>query len=195
MNVNIGGTKGWKNVAEEIRDRWTVFDSSPNAPIEHDLNSGGVFPLEDYSVDNYYASHVLEHVNTFQIPFVMSEIYRTLKPGGKIRIVVPDIAVGMRMYINDEELRKSPYCTPDPALPPTLLGALMGWWQGRDRGKSQYYSGHATCFDAETLGYYLHQVGFPRVDIMEYGISSTIFEGLDQGRYKDWCLFIETIKE
>ena len=117
MNINIGGTIGWKNVHEDVRKRWTVLDAAPKSPIQYDLNSRRNFPIDDNSVDNYYASHVLEHVDTFLLPFVFSEIHRTLKPFGRVRIVVPDIRVGIERYRNGHELRCSPYCTPDIALP------------------------------------------------------------------------------
>lgn len=43
--------------------------------------------LEDNSVDEYYTSHFLEHIENLEL--ALSEIYRTLKPGGICTVLVP----------------------------------------------------------------------------------------------------------
>ncbi len=195
IQINIGGTKGWNKIDPKVRANWLVLDSSRDPDIKYDLNSKELMPFEDNSVDNYYTSHTLEHIDTFIVPFVMSEIYRTLKPGGKIRIVVPDIRVGMRMYLNyNEQLMDKKYCTKDPNLPSTYLGQLMGWWQGSDRGKSECYSGHKTAYDDDTLRWYLSKAGFKNIFSARYDMCSPQFQGLDKLRYEGWSLFVEAIK-
>lgn len=47
----------------------------------------GLTELPENSVDEYNSSHFLEHVVNFEL--LLSEIYRTLKPGGIARITVP----------------------------------------------------------------------------------------------------------
>jgi predicted SAM-dependent methyltransferase len=42
------------------------------------------------SVDLIYICHLLEHIKVFDLSLVLSEMYRILKPGGIIRISVPD---------------------------------------------------------------------------------------------------------
>jgi len=54
-----------------------------------------VYPLdgvEDNSVDEIYASHVLEHFSHRQVTTVLKHWVDKLRPGGKIRIGVPDFA-------------------------------------------------------------------------------------------------------
>ncbi len=50
------------------------------------------FPLTeaDASVEEIYASHVLEHFPSCQVPKVLAEWARVLKPGGRLRVAVPD---------------------------------------------------------------------------------------------------------
>lgn len=48
---------------------------------------GKTLPFEDESFDNVFASEVLEHV--FNYEEIMPELYRVLKPNGKILITVP----------------------------------------------------------------------------------------------------------
>src|SRR3954447_24836766 len=63
------------------------------------VNGTSIFPLPhaDASVDAVRASHVLEHFPRAQVPAVIAEWVRVLKPGGELKIAVPDfekIAVG-----------------------------------------------------------------------------------------------------
>ncbi len=51
-----------------------------------DINKGLTF-IPDSSIDEIYSSHFLEHVQNLE--FVMSEIYRVLKPGGRKIGIVP----------------------------------------------------------------------------------------------------------
>ncbi len=50
------------------------------------------FPLKeaDCSVEEIYASHVLEHFRSCQVPEVLKDWVRVLKPGGRLRVAVPD---------------------------------------------------------------------------------------------------------
>lgn len=57
----------------------------PGVDIVHDLNNG--IPFEDNSVDEVHSYHFLEHVNDLQ--FLLTEIHRVLKKGGKNIGTVP----------------------------------------------------------------------------------------------------------
>ena len=56
--------------------------------ILHDVTKP--YPIPDNSIDSYQAEDVFEHISFSQMPFVLEEIYRVLKPGGYLRISVPD---------------------------------------------------------------------------------------------------------
>ena len=195
MNINVGGEKGWKNIDPKVRANWLILDTGRGTDVQYDINSKEPIPLEDNSVDNYYTSHTLEHVETFTVPFVMSELYRTLKPNGMIRIVVPDIKYGIYLYHeNSDELHNKTYCTKDKSLPDTPLGHLACWWYSQDRGKDGRYSGHKTAYDYETLRWYLLQAMFMDIYRWEFNSGSKLFLGLDISRYAGWSLFVEARK-
>lgn len=57
------------------------------------LHGQEVFPLPAYandSVDEIRASHILEHFGHREVPEVLKEWVRVLKPGGVLRLAVPD---------------------------------------------------------------------------------------------------------
>ncbi len=57
------------------------------------------FPFGDNSVDVIYSSHTFEHLTYEQGRFAFGECVRILKPGGIIRIVVPDFEQLVNAYI------------------------------------------------------------------------------------------------
>lgn len=62
------------------------------------LNMAKRFPFRDNQVEAYFTSHALEHLYVYQTKKVLREIYRTLAPGGFVRIVLPDLDDAMSDY-------------------------------------------------------------------------------------------------
>lgn len=63
------------------------------------LRLGSRFPWPDGSADVVYASHVFEHLDRATRHNFMKESYRVLKPGGVLRIVVPDLLYHAKTYV------------------------------------------------------------------------------------------------
>lgn len=49
-------------------------------------------PYADNTVDEVYCSHVLEHFSFYETDAILAEFVRVLKPGGQLRVAVPDMA-------------------------------------------------------------------------------------------------------
>jgi SAM-dependent methyltransferase len=64
----------------------------------HFLDLRKRFPFENDSIKAFYSSHTLEHIYVYETKRVLLEIYRTLKPGGWVRIALPDLEFGMKLY-------------------------------------------------------------------------------------------------
>ena len=79
---------------------WTNIDfySDNKAVIQHDLSKGLPFPNQTF--DFVYHSHVLEHFTLEMATFLLNECFRVLKPGGFIRVVVPDLEMIIANYIS-----------------------------------------------------------------------------------------------
>ena len=197
MNINIGGYKGFKKYSDRIKSEWKTFDVEPRADYVYDINSGLAFPFKDNEVDVYYASMIFEHIMPFRLNFVLSEIFRTLKPQGLIRIVVPDIEIGIDAYIkrNLLWLSSSECPTLDKEFPPTSLGKLMGWFYTENQfKKGAMRQGHCMVYDWETLRYYLQNNNFMNIGRKSYGDCSSVFHGKDFMRYRNWALYAEASK-
>jgi SAM-dependent methyltransferase len=65
--------------------------------IECDLR--GTFPFPDDYFDGVYHSHVLEHFTLSDGRRFIGECRRVLKPGGVLRVAVPDLAGICRLYL------------------------------------------------------------------------------------------------
>ena len=188
MNINIGGTKKWNTVALECRKFWKIMDIAGRPDIHYDINSNLPFPLENNSVSNYFSSMTLEHIEPQILPFFLSELYRTLKPKGKIRIIVPDVTKAIKNYmlgVDKGGVYRPPY------YPNTALGLLMAcFYTAKKKGRD----GHNSVFDWKTLVYVFKQAGFNKIEKKTFEEYSKIFEGLDFLRYKDHGLYMETTK-
>lgn len=93
----------WVNIDSSLRlrlgrlpviRRWVP--APPDIRIQ-DLRHG--IPFGDGTADVVYASHVLEHLTRSIGQEFLREIYRVLKPGGIVRIVVPDLETAVRQYL------------------------------------------------------------------------------------------------
>lgn len=107
-----------------------------------------VFPLSDYadeSVDEVRASHILEHFPHGQVGEVLHEWARVLKPGGWLKIAVPDYEWIARQYLSGADIN------------------VQGYVMGGQENEGDY---HKTIFDKTCLTDALHAVGL--VDVQRW---------------------------
>jgi SAM-dependent methyltransferase len=108
MRANLGcGNQtcpGWLNI--------DIVCTGPGVVV-HDLSTG--IPLPDASCEVVYHSHVLEHLKRADAQFFMRECFRVLKPGGILRVAVPDLEQICRQYllILDRALAKETHAACD----------------------------------------------------------------------------------
>ncbi len=105
LNLGCGSTTpaGWNNVDYAlgarlaglpgfalVNARLRLFDLDWAQRIEvHDLRKN--FPWPDGSAEAIYSSHTFEHLTREHGCHFMREAHRVLRPGGVLRIVVPDL--------------------------------------------------------------------------------------------------------
>jgi predicted SAM-dependent methyltransferase len=77
------------------------LDSSDPDVIRHDVTAG--VPFESAEFDVVYHSHILEHLKPEQGEELIAECFRVLKPGGVLRVVVPDLERIARLYLETHQ--------------------------------------------------------------------------------------------
>lgn len=78
---------------------WVNIDFQASSREVNAINILSGLPYNDNSFDVVYSSNFLEHLTKNQADFVLSEIFRVLKPKGIVRIVVPDLENICREYL------------------------------------------------------------------------------------------------
>jgi predicted SAM-dependent methyltransferase len=96
FNVCIGC--GW-----DVREGWLNTDYGPNRLDVVFLDACQLMPFADSTVDRYYAEHMIEHVPIPEAEKMLRECLRTLKPGGRIRLVTPDLKQLMRLLTEPDD--------------------------------------------------------------------------------------------
>lgn len=69
---------------------WINFDFSPNSAIVKQANLLDRLPIADNTADVVYSSHFIEHIPRNLVAGFLTECHRIAKPGGRLRLVLPD---------------------------------------------------------------------------------------------------------
>jgi glycosyltransferase involved in cell wall biosynthesis/SAM-dependent methyltransferase len=68
----------------------------------HDIRTGFSHHA-DSSIESIYIGQVIEHLNPiYEVPKLLSDCYRMLKPGGVIRLTTPDLDLLIKAYLNND---------------------------------------------------------------------------------------------
>lgn len=144
IRLHIGG--------QEKHDGWTILDALPGPHVDHVGNCNDLSFLPDSSCSEVYASHVLEHLGyNGEIQRTLNGFHRVLKPGGRLRVSVPDLETLCRMFIH-------------PSLDPQRRFYIMRIMFG---GRINEYDVHYSGLTMEFLGSFLHEAGFVSISRVE----------------------------
>lgn len=100
LMLNIGCGK-------RVNPNWVNIDFNPSAQSVLDYDIRKPLPFDDNIFDVVYHSHVLEHLARAKANQLVSECYRVIRPGGIVRIVVPDLEELARNYLSRLEDARS----------------------------------------------------------------------------------------
>tara|TARA_B100001121_G_C18582706_1_gene570532 strand:- start:406 stop:915 length:510 start_codon:yes stop_codon:yes gene_type:complete len=104
MKLHIGG--------KEIKEGWKILNIQKFKGVDFIGDISDLSQFDENSIDEIYASHVLEHVPQKKIKETLQGIYRVLKIGGKFYVSVPDMDLLCRIFI-------------DPKAPPKVKMQVM----------------------------------------------------------------------
>jgi predicted SAM-dependent methyltransferase len=137
-------------------------------------------PFGDGSVEAIFQEHLLEHLTLERGLALIQDCYRMLKPGGVLRIGVPNADAYVRSYCDGSSEFLE---TVRPGRPTPML-ALQ---------EEFYWHGHQTMYDFDTLSLVCEAAGFARIEPRGFGntrlspIPDSDFRSLD-------TLYVEMVK-
>lgn len=92
LRLHIGG--------EEVRAGWKIVNIQAKPGVDHVGSATDLSAFAAASVTEIYASHIYEHLDyKDELPNALHEAFRVLRPGGIIRIGVPDLDALCRLML------------------------------------------------------------------------------------------------
>lgn len=143
-----------------------------NRFVFHDL--GRSLPFPENSVDAFFSSHFFEHLFKRDAHRLMKDCHRALRPGGVIRIAVPDLAYAVERYQAGfrEEMLENYFFVDD---------------------LSSFLARHKYMYDFELLKVALETAGFKNIRRCRYQEGTTPDIKLLDNRPEE-TLFVEATK-
>ena len=118
-------------------------------------------PVPSGSVDAVYSHHNIEHVFFHEVPLVLSEFLRVLRPGGEVLIATPDLQE-VAEAVAAGRLETTLYRAPAGDI--AALDVVYGLRSDIESGRE--YMAHRTGFTLRTLARKLNQAGFADVQVI-----------------------------
>jgi len=109
------------------------------------------------TVDVIYACHVLEHFGRWEYKTVLERWFEILKPGGVLRLAIPDFSSICSYYTKTGDLK-------------SIMGLMFG---GQDYDENYHY----VTFDYNSLSNDLYLIGFTQVE--KYNWKNTEHSHID----------------
>lgn len=196
LRLNIGGNL----TKDRFPKGWKCVDIANDADYQVDVGNDEL-PFDSNSIQAIYCSHMLEHIYPHLHPYVFSEFYRVLEPGGFLRVVVPDMDIALKSYFKKwcnettgvelpTGVKKKGY-----QLPPLYLFSVMDWWFGYDLNElGKPVPDHVTGFNWEILAYRFNEANFLDYKRSEYNKGNAVFFGCDNPIHEETSVYGEARK-
>jgi predicted SAM-dependent methyltransferase len=152
---------------------WLNSDLEPNDPAVIRLDATQSFPFTDAAFDYIFSEHMIEHLPAAGAGSMLAECFRTLKPGGTVRISTPDLAFLLALFdgrpsaIQQEYMEWATRTFVGSSVRPGPAGVLNNFVRNW---------GHQFIYDEPTLRERLQLAGF--VDIVRCELNVSVHERL-----------------
>ena len=95
IRLHIGG--------EQPLPGWKILNIKPGPHVDYLGSCQDLSQFPSSSVAEVYASHVLEHLSySAELPAVLKEILRILRPAGVLSFSVPDLEILCKIFVHPE---------------------------------------------------------------------------------------------
>jgi predicted SAM-dependent methyltransferase len=166
------GEPGWINSDQK---------DGPGIDISCDIREG--LPLDDDSMDYIVSIHALPEVPYPDLVPTLQELRRVLKPGGFLRLALPDLDRGIAAYQRND---RNYFLIPDEDAETTGAKFILQMiWYGYSR----------TLFNHDFIEELLLKAGFSQVNHCAYQSTSSPYLGIvELDNREAESLFVEAIK-
>ena len=174
---------------------WVNIDFSIYHNVTHAFDCRKELPFADNTVKGIFCEHFFEHIDYYdEVPYFLANCYRSLQPGGTLRIIVPNAEEYLIGYCQQgwDYLKKT------RPLDDNLKDGLMGMQYEtkmqlinevfRQNGEHKY------AWDFETMKLAMEKAGFSKIYKMEYMESHDAKLAIDQLVRKPESLYVEAVK-
>jgi predicted SAM-dependent methyltransferase len=180
-----------------LGSNWLCKDGWLNADLDafpgvYQMDATKRFPFRDAQFQFVFTEHMIEHLPYASGKLMLGECFRTMRPGGRIRIVTPNLAVLVGLYDPSRsklatsyiEHMNGTFATHAPRHSASfVINTFFREW------------GHQFIYDDESLSALMREVGFEDIRRQELGMSEHAeFRSLEnQERYPEGLLAFESI--
>ena len=140
MKLHIGG--------EEKKDGWKILNIQQKNDVDFIGDITDLSQFEDNSIEEIYASHVVEHVAQKDVEKTLKGIHRILKDNGKFYVSVPDMDLLCKIFT-------------DPKAPYNVKFYVMRVMFG---GQIDEYDFHYFGWNIEFMKNFLTKAGFKKIE-------------------------------
>tara|TARA_B100000902_G_C27064643_1_gene790860 strand:- start:186 stop:710 length:525 start_codon:yes stop_codon:yes gene_type:complete len=163
MKLNIGG--------EQKKEGWKILNIQKKEGVDFIGDISDLSQFNENSIDEIYASHIVEHVDQNKIKATLKGIHRILKDNGKFYISVPDMEVLCRIFLAKDAPNKVKF---------HAMRMMFG-------GQIDKYDYHYFGWNYEFLNIYLIEAGFKNLErVKSFGLfdDTSDFAPYDNGSGK-----------
>lgn len=148
-------------------------------PADVPWNLARGIPFPPGCADAVFHEHLLEHLPLAAGYRLLRECARVLKPGGVLRLGVPDVGAYLRAYAGSGDF----ICRLRPGRPTALLAVQEVF----------YHYGHRSAYDRATLLLVCRAAGFVQVEPRAFG-ESRLCPAPDSPHRRAETLYVEAVK-
>ena len=146
-------------------------------------------PLADGACRGVRVEQFLEHLETREeLPAFLSDVRRVLRPGGVLRVIVPDAERYLRAYCRSDLTGFRELGVPDKFPPdlPTRMDIINHTFH--------QWEEHRWGYDFETLAHRLGAAGFACIRKMAFGKSVEPMLARDRAQHAPYSLYVDAVK-